>query len=45
MIDFKNKFETYLSGQTTCVDVIKYNNSLPTKKYRNVEVIIIFRAF
>ncbi|CAD8112994.1 unnamed protein product [Paramecium sonneborni] len=35
IIDFKNKFETYLSGQTTCVDVIKYNNSLPTKKYRN----------
>ncbi|CAD8097916.1 unnamed protein product [Paramecium primaurelia] len=35
IIDFKNKFETYLSGQTSCVDVIKYNNSLPTKKYRN----------
>ncbi|CAD8080444.1 unnamed protein product [Paramecium primaurelia] len=33
--DFKNKFEAYLSGQTTCIDVIKYNNSLPTKKYRN----------
>ncbi|CAD8128539.1 unnamed protein product [Paramecium sonneborni] len=35
IIDFKKQFETYLSGQTTCVDIIKYNNSLPTKKCRN----------